>query len=179
MKLSEIIPRLETLPARTRSALVDLPALQFVRLPPRGGWSIAQVFEHLCMTNSAYLDHTIPDAVERAKQSRHGARQWRTSLVGGLLIASMRESSSRRLPAPGPLRVGDAVRPDVVQVFLARLPELEGHIHALEGVDQRISIASPIARWVHMNVGDACVILVEHAHRHLAQVERIRREVEG
>ena len=68
---------------------------------------------------------------------------------------------------------------DVVQAFLTSLPGLEGSIRALEGVDQRASIASPIARWVRMNVGDACVILVEHAHRHLAQAERIRRAVGG
>lgn len=179
MKLSDIMPRLDALPTRTSVALVDLQAPHFVARPPGGGWSIAQVFEHLCVTNSAYLDHTIPDGIKRASQSRRGPRHWRPSLIGGLLIASIREGSSRRLPAPAPFQVGDTVRPQVVQAFLASLPSLKAYLRALEGVDQRTSVASPIARWVRMNVGDACVILVEHAHRHLAQVERIRRALEG
>lgn len=177
--LADIRARLEAIPTRTRAALVNLPAQQFHARPPEGGWSIAQVFEHLCVTNAAYLDRTIPEGIERAKRSRHGARAWRPSLIGGLLIGSMRESSSRRLPAPGSLQVGDAVRDDVVEVFLAGLPRLEASLRLLEGADQRTSVASPIAGWVRMNVGDACVILVEHAHRHLGQVERIRRAVGG
>lgn len=175
--LSDILPRLEAIPTRTRAAVVNLPARHFDTRPPEGGWSIAQGFEHLCIANAAYLERTIPEGIERARRSRHGARAWRPSLVGGLLIRSMRESSSRRLPAPGPLRVGDVVRPDVVEVFLAALPQVEASIRSLEGLDQRTRVASPIAGWVHMNVGDACVLLVEHAHRHLAQVERTRRAI--
>jgi len=38
---------------------------------------------------------------------------------------------------------------------------------------------SPVAPLLHMNIDDACVILTEHAHHHLAQVERARRAAGG
>lgn len=177
MEFTQAISRLHAIAPRTRAALVNLSAAQFTARPPDGGWSIAQVFEHLCITNSIYLGRMLPEGIERAKRSKHGPRAWRPSLVGGLLLAVVRESNALRLPAPGPFRVGSAVRPDVVEEFLEGVPRLEGFIHDLEGHDLLTGITMAISPLVRVNVGDACVILVEHAHRHLAQVERTRRAI--
>jgi hypothetical protein len=96
-----------------------------------------------------------------------------------LLLASMREGNGRRLPAPAPWRVGPVVRPDVVEVFLAGMADLEARFTELEGHDWRAGVHSPLSPLLRMNVGDACAVMVEHAHRHLAQAERTRRAVGG
>lgn len=179
LTIETVRARLIEIPGRTRAAVAGLSAERFSALPPDGGWSVAQVFEHLCVANAPYLERTIPEGVARARASRHGARAWRPSLLGGLLLASMREGNRRRLPAPAQWRVGETVRPGVVEAFLSGMADLEVHLAALEGHDWRAGVHSPLSPLLRMNVGDACAVLVEHAHRHLAQAERTRRAVGG
>lgn len=171
--------RMAEIEPRTQRALAGLSATHFTTVPPDAGWSVAQVFEHLCVANADYLEHTLPEGVAKARQSRHGTRDWKPSLLGGLLIASMRETSRTRLPSPKPWRVGRAVRTEVVKGFLAGIAQLREHVRELDGSDLRVGVASPLSPLLRMNIGDACVILVEHTHRHLAQVERTRRAVGG
>ena len=71
------------------------------------------------------------------------------------------------------------VLPHEYHEYSPGLTQLEASIRRLEGLAPRTTVASSIAGWVGMNEGDACVILVEHAHRHLPQVERTRRAVGG
>ena len=176
---AQALARLTEIEPRTQRALSNLSVSHFTAFPPDGGWSVAQVFEHLCIANGDYLKRTLPEGVAQARQSRHGIRDWRPSLLGGLLIASMRETSLTRLPSPKPWRVGQAVRAEVVEVFLSGIAQLRDHVRALEGSDLWVGVSSPLSPLLRMNIGDACVILVEHTHRHLAQVERTRRSVGG
>lgn len=179
MDFAQVLPRLQAVTPRTRTALEGLPPAQFTAAPAAGGWSIAQIFEHLCLNSDLYLDRTLPEGIARAKASRHGARDWRPSWIGGFLIRAMLETSTRKVPAPARFQVGPSVRPNVVEDFLAGIARLETSLRALEGADLRTGIASPISPLLRMNVGDACMLLTEHAHRHLAQVERTRRALGG
>ena len=161
------------------AAIANLSETHFRATPPTGGWSVAQVFEHLCLSGDAYVDRAIPEALERARSRGSAGRPYRTSLVGGLLIGAMRESNRHRLPSPKPWRAGPQVRPEVVQHFLAGVERLGPLLDDAERTDPCTSIASPASALLRMHLGDAFVILAEHAHRHLAQVERTRRAVGG
>jgi hypothetical protein len=143
--------------------------------PPDGGWSIAQVFDHLATSNGSYFG-PMRSAMERARAAGAGRpdRPWRSSFLGGVLIRSLRPSARRALPTPHSWRPGRAQRTDPLEAFLATqgtLAELLREAKEIDLVDTRLS--SPVSRLIRLNLGDAFMILVVHDRRHLGQIARI------
>jgi len=174
--LAQLLPELDRLEPRARVAVAGLPEERFHEPRPDGGWSVAQVFEHLCRTNHAYLDGPLPDAIERARARGPVDRPWRPSLVGGWLAAALVEGG-RPLPSPRLFRVDAPVRPQVVDAFLATVRHTRERMLEVDGLDLRVGLASPASPLFRLNLGDVFRILVVHGHRHLAQAERTRRAV--
>jgi len=174
--LAQLAGELERIEPRTRVAVTGLLAAKFVEVPPDGGWSVAQVFEHLCIANRSYLDGPLPPAVREAERRGRWTGEWRPSLIGGWLTRSLVEGA-RPMPAPRAYRAGPAPRANVVDEFLASVRSLAELMRRADGHDLRVGMASPVSPLVRMNLGDAFRILVVHSHRHLAQVERTRRAV--
>ena len=143
--------------------------------PPDGGWSIAQVFEHLCVANEDYLvavEHALNNHAAAAPGS-FAATPWRPSLAGRLLVRSL--ESPRKLRAPRMWHPSPTARPNVIGEFLARQRRLEELIERSTAHHwQRVRLASPVSSLIRMNVGDAFTIVVTHAERHCRQIERIR-----
>ncbi len=163
---------LDQLSPRAEAALAGLPAAAFVACPPGGGWSIAQVFEHLCVADAGYVDQALPRALDRARARR--PRPWRPSWLGGWLRTAL-ANPNQRLPAPKAWQVGPQVRPDVVPAWRAGVQRLRALVEGADGADLRTGLSSPVAWFVRLNLGDALAIPVVHGHRHMAQVERTRR----
>ena len=61
--LVQLVTELDRVEPRTRVAVTGLHEAKFRELPPDGGWSVAQVFEHLCRSNLCYLDGPLTSAV--------------------------------------------------------------------------------------------------------------------
>jgi len=174
--LAQLLPELDRLEPRTRVAVAGLPEAEFHEPRPDGGWSVAQVFEHLCRTNLAYLDGPLPAAIERARERGPSDRPWRPSFVGGWLAGALVEGA-RPVPSPRLFRVDAPVRPQVVDEFLATVRRTRERMLEVDGLDLRVGLASPVSPLFRMNLGDVFRILVVHGHRHLAQAERTRRAV--
>lgn len=174
--LAQLAGELDRIEPRTRVAVTGLPEGKFREVPPDGGWSVAQVFEHLCLANDSYLDGPLIPAIARAKARGPSSRAWRPSLVGGWLTGMLIEGA-KPMPAPRPYRVGPAPRAQVVDAFLGGIARLRAHLLEVDGHDLTIGLASPVSPLIRLNLGDAFRILVVHSHRHLAQAERTRRAV--
>ena len=80
--LAQLLGELDRIEPRTRVAVTGLPEAKFREVPPDGGWSVAQVFEHLCVANESYLDGPLGPAVAKARAQGPCDRQWRPSFVG-------------------------------------------------------------------------------------------------
>ena len=174
--LAQLATELDRIEPRTRVAVTGLPEAKFREVPPDGGWSVAQVFEHLCRTNLSYLDGPLPAAVARSAAKGPSTRQWRPTLVGGWLTRMLMEGT-KPVPAPRPYRVGPEVRPQVVDEFLSTVQRLRQVMQQADGHDLRVMLASPVSPLFRMNIGDAFRVMVVHSHRHLGQAERTRRSV--
>ena len=174
--LDQLLPELDRIEPRTRVAVTGLPEAKFREVPPDGGWSVAQVFEHLCLSNLAYLDGPLAPAVEQARARGPAARPWRPSMLGGWLSSTL-DAPGNRLPTVPRFRVGPAVRDAVVDVFLASIARARTLVLEAERFDLFVGLASPASPLIRLNLGDALRILVVHSHRHLAQAERTRRAV--
>jgi hypothetical protein len=174
--LAELDAELVRLEARTRVAVTGLPDSRFRENPSDGGWSIAQVFEHLCRANLAYLDGPLATARDRARARGPVDRAWRPSWLGGLFVKRITEGTPP-MSAPRAFRDGLVPRERVVDEFLGTVQRLRGLMRDVDGFDLGGSVASPVAPWLRINLGDALRLAVAHSHRHLAQVERTRRAV--
>lgn len=174
--LSALAPRLARLEPRTRALVSGLTPAQLGATPPGGGWSVAQVLEHLCLGNEAYAG-PLAAAIAKAKERGGVARPHRSSFFGGLLARAVSESNTGRLPTT-PKMVPLAVRDHVLDAFLATLTRIEALAREADGADLRTGMWSPLAP-IRLNVGDAFLVLVGHCERHLGQAERARRAAGG
>ena len=176
-RASALIAATQALDARATIIEENLDASALEWHPPAGGWSIGQVFEHLCVANDDYLAilrQRLPVTPPVTPGARTGSR-WKPSLAGRFLVASF--ESSRKLPAPKMWHPAPAPRPNVIGEFLGRQRELVQLIERSMGFDwMRVRLGSPVSPLIRMNVGDAFTILVTHAERHFRQIDRIRAE---
>ena len=154
-------------------ALRDLSPAQLGWAPPEGGWGVGQVLEHLCVAHDSYLVRLRTLVPPRdASAGASGGATWRPSVMGRMLVHSQR--SPRRLPAPRMYRVGPTPRPGVADEFLSRERELEELMERAAPLDWRgVRLSSPISGFVRLNLGDAFMLGVVHAERHLGQIERV------
>jgi len=174
--LAQLLVELDRVEPRTRVAVSGLPESKFRETPPDGGWSIAQVFEHLCVANLSYLDGPLPAAIAKAKARGRPDKPWKPGFTGGFLTRMLVEGT-RPVVTPRLYRVGPTPRAGVVDEFLRTIERTRAMMLDVDGFDLRVGLASPVTPLIRPNLGDAFRIVVVHAHRHLGQVERTRRAV--
>ena len=164
---------LDALDARLRAAVATVPADRLAVRPPDGGWSVAEVLEHCCLSNEAYL-HPLEALVQTARPDPSGdASQlpWRQTIVAGLLRRSL--EMKIRLPAPRAIQPGPTPRADTLDALVATHDRLRAVMSRAAALPwRRLRIASPFAAVVRPNVGDACLIVLRHGERHARQIER-------
>ena len=161
--------------ARIRGAVSDVPPDAMTWQPPAGGWSIAEVLEHLIVSADSYL-RAIRDVLRRKGLPPVTEDSvWKPSLAGGLLVGSFR--SPRKLPAPKMYKPGPVPRPRVLEEFVQRQEEAGRLIVEASQTDwRRVRLSSPVISLLRMNLGDALSVLVTHAERHAAQIERVKAQ---
>jgi hypothetical protein len=158
-----------------RRLVSQLTDTQLAWPPPDGGWSIAQVLAHLAVTNRSYTDR-IRRAIERdgAAGAARANPAWRPSLLGGMLIRSLEPTNRRRTPSPRMWRPSTDSPAGTLSAFLESQATIRELIRSARDVDLvRARLASPVSRFVRLNVGDAFRIFVVHGWRHLGQIRRV------
>src|SRR5687768_17576314 len=148
----------------------ELAYLQLGWRPPDGGWSIAQVLEHLIISDSLYY----PQLRDLAANGKRGTAEWKPTITGGFIIRALLPTSARKTPAPQIFRPAEP-RANVVQDYIDLREELLQIIESMKGVDlRRNKVTSPVSKLIRINLGDALMILVVHTQRHLQQIARVR-----
>jgi uncharacterized damage-inducible protein DinB len=162
--------------ARVESLVRPLSEEQLSWHPANGGWSIADVLEHLCVVHDSY-DPLVSARIDAPDvPSAEADAPWSPTLVGGMLVRSF--ASDRRVPAPKIFRPAPEARPNVLDEFLMREEQLLERLARARTVDlRRVKLVSPVAHVIRINLGDALGILVHHARRHLGQMTRVRARV--
>jgi hypothetical protein len=170
-----LVPLIEAIEAQAKGDLSDMDATAMIWRPPGGGWSVAQVLEHLVISNELYFP-PIRSLIAEADRTERPVRPWKPSFMGSLLIRSLVPTSQRRIPTSKKLQPGPDVGPDVPARFLGTIRELTDLLWNAQGIDMRkprmTSPVSPLVR--RLNLGDAFVISVVHCQRHMLQIERVR-----
>jgi hypothetical protein len=158
--------------AELRSKVGQLQYLQLGWRPPEGGWAIAQVMEHLLITDQSYVD-ALHEVLPRA-HSATSSYEWRPSLIGGFLTRSQMPGNKTKMRTPARWQPGPEARANVVEEYIKVRQQLIELMKDADGKDLRRSkLRSPAAKWIRINVGDALMTLVVHTQRHLRQIDRI------
>jgi hypothetical protein len=159
---------------RARTVTVGLTGGQMSWLPPDGGWSIGQVFEHLCLANDSYLARIrLLTGNPQGPVINPSQKEWRPTLMGRLLVNSFR--STRKLPMPRIYRPATTPRANVVAAFIVLQNEMTDWLEQARNLDwTRLRTSSPATSLIRINLGDCFAIMVTHSQRHLRQIERVR-----
>lgn len=168
-----LIPLLERIEAQAKGDLAGLDQSGMDWRPPAGGWSVAQVLEHMVITNELYMPR-VAALITHAATSQGEARAWKPSLMGRILIKAVLPTTPRKVKTLAKLEPDPVPGPDVVTRFLGTVREITDLLWRSKGIDMRkprmTSPVSPLFR--RLNLGDAFVILVAHTQRHMQQIER-------
>ena len=169
-----VVARIRAVEPRLRSAVANLTPAQLTWNPPEGGWSIAQVFEHLCVTDDAQFA-----TWERVIRAPNAARKtsedvpWAPRLGGKFVLKGL--ESPRKTKSPPKFQVGATVRSDVARCFFGYVQRVLALIEESAPLEWRNvkfgSSALPIIRY---NLGDAWLIETVHLERHAGQIERVK-----
>jgi len=170
---AQLLPRLVEAITDAEGLLIPLDSMDLAR--SAGGWTVAQVLEHVCLTADAYIAKIRPALDDLGKgDPRPEARPMKASLPGRLLAAGVDPRSVRRLPAPGRFRPSPSPRGDIRHHVFRLHTELYGLLRsgALLPLDRK-SFGSPVSPLLRVNAWDAFLVLTLHLERHLGQVRRI------
>jgi hypothetical protein len=168
--------RAETLELRVRLAgvLRPLDAAQLNEHPEPKGWSIAEVVEHLLVSDERSSAPSL-EVIRKARPDGGAPlREWKPSFLGGLIAGSLEKP--RKLKAPKVFQPSPAARGGAIEALLARETEFVATLDKASSLDWRaLRVRSgalpPFAPT--MNLGDAFRIHVVHVRRHTAQIERL------
>lgn len=162
--------------ARIRDAVSGVTPEAIAHRPANGGWSIAEVLEHLIVSADSYLESISELMAQRSGDRVDAQATWKPSFGGGLLASSLR--NPRKLPSPKRYKPGPSPRPRALDEFLQRQEKVGRLIVETGEMDwRRVRMRSPVAPLLRMNLGDALTVLVVHAERHAAQIERVKAAV--
>lgn len=168
--------RAEAVELRERLARVLRPlnAAQLNEHPEPKGWSVAEVVEHLLVSDERSSAPAMD--VVRGARADAGApmREWKSSFLGGLIAGSLEKP--RKLKAPKVFQPSPTARGGFVEALLTRESEFVAAMDKAASLDWRgLRVRSgalpPFAP--KMNLGDAFRIHVVHVRRHTAQIERL------
>lgn len=160
-----------------RNKVGPLSYLQLGWQPSEGGWSVAQVVEHLIVTDQSYVEQ-LNRVLARAAQAPP-EEEWRPSLIGGFLTRSQMPDSKTKMRTPARWRPGPEPRANALDEYVIVREQIVQLMKRADGKDlRRTKLSSPAAKWIRMNLGDAFMTLVVHTQRHIKQIERITKHPE-
>ncbi len=169
-----VTARIRAVEPRLRSAISGLSEAQLAWKPPEGGWSIAQVLEHLCVTDDAQFP-----AWERVIRAPNAARKgtddvpWAPRLGGRFVVKGL--LSPRKTKSPPKFRIGSTVRADITGCFFGYVQRVLSLIDESAPLEWRnVKLGSSALPIIRYNLGDTWLIETVHLERHAGQIERVK-----
>jgi hypothetical protein len=156
-----------------------ISAIQLNATPANGGWSIAQVIEHLNTYNAYYLP-VIETALMRAIPAKN-AGTFSSGMLGNYFIKMMQpqngrvtgkyKAAKRHIPA------NDTDAATVLKTYLGGQQQLLQLLDMANGYDINvIKIPTSISNIVKLKLGDVFRFLIAHQQRHFVQIEQIKSQ---
>ena len=150
---------------------------QLFSRPDPAKWSIAENLLHLCITIQVFLPTFEQGIVETRRRGFLSPGPFRLGWYGRLLLWYVEPPPIIRLPAPKPLVPQLAGRTEhVLMHFLASQATVKSLIADASDLDlTKLRFASPLARFIRLNLLEAFSVGNSHSRRHIWQATRVRQ----
>jgi hypothetical protein len=150
-----------------------------LQTPEKGGWSIAQCFEHL-NSYGRYYHPQIKIALDR-NTGKSQSVIFKGSWLGTYFTKMMLPSNSKKYKAfkdHVPALSLDAHA--VLAEFIEQQETLLRYLKQAYNIDlDKARVPISIARWISLKLGDVFQFMIAHQDRHIQQAQRILAEVEN
>ncbi len=167
---------LEVISKEAQAVVVGLDPAAMTKRPAGGGWSVAEILQHLILTADAMLPLIEGALAQLEREGRKSTAEAGLGVMGWLLVKALepppRMKSKTSKPFE-PVAVGDP------QTLASRL--LEANARLADAIDRAtglatttLKVASPFNASVKYNLYAAFRITLVHARRHLWQARALR-----
>lgn len=167
--LDEILFQVYEHVQRGRNAVATLNNEQMNKRHSDDEWSIAQIFDHMMISNNYYIPkmEALLDAAPRGSEHAHAS----FSLTGRMILFALKPG--RRVPAPKEFEPATGTIDDyVVDRWAAQQDKIAELIEKGRGVDlSKIKLQNPIMKFAKMNLADCYQIMKVHTEYHLHQID--------
>ena len=173
--LSTVLAEGRHVAEETTRVFGQLSAEQINWKPSGDGWSVGQCFDHLIISNRLLLT-----VIEEIRQEKRRPRAWERvpllpRLFGKLLIRTLRADAGRKVKAPRALTPSAShIQGGIITSFVEQQERL---LQLMEGTRrlelERITITSPVARFITYSLMDAYRLIVVHEQNHFLQASRL------
>jgi hypothetical protein len=173
--LSTVLAEGRLVADETARAFGGLSARQVNWKPDEREWSIGQCLDHVIISNRPY-ERIIQEVLAgRRRQSIWERVPLLPRFFGKLLVTTLRPDSGRKVRArPAFYPSSGAIAPAMIARFLEQQNRLLGLMEATRGLElDRITITSPVVRFVTYSLMDAYRIVVVHEQNHLVQARQV------
>lgn len=180
-QIQAIIDDLGAIRARFERLMAATPDDRWSRRAEPKGWSVAECIAHLNLTAKA-MQPLFESAQHRAREiGGPPPARYRRSVFGAILGAAVgpligwgRTRFGRVRTPPPFVPGGELPRSAVTEEFLAHLAAHEATLRACDGLPlDKVHVESPFVKGARYDAYSAWIVLTRHAHRHLAQAERV------
>lgn len=148
------------------------------RMPPGGGWSVAQCLQHLVLMNDFYL-RGWPEAVREAAARAGPFKGLHPTLPGRWFVQTMEppyRMKGKAVAATQP--TAPVSRESLLPSYVASHDTYRALVHAAATVDaDRVVAPNAILPAVRMRLSTVLLIIPAHDRRHLWQASIVKRRV--
>jgi len=174
-QLAAWLTDLDTLTDAFHSAIDELEAERLRWRPGPRTWSVAEVLEHLTLTNAPYLE-SLGQAIARGRRDAvvgHGPFAF--GPVGRWWVRALGPGAKRTMVTPAVFAPPASVDPAAATERFFRTQEALGALlRSADGLHLgRIRARSVASRMLRFNLATWFASLLAHEHRHLAQISRV------
>lgn len=174
--LAHLREGIEEATERTHTLVEVLTREQLLWSPEPERWGVAECLEHLVLTGQAWHPK-IETALQEAEPAPASPQQeYRPTLFGRFFLGLAGKKVWIPMPTGPMFEPGEEVSADAPERFLDQQGELLELIEAARGVDLRaVRVSFPQWSRLHLRLGEALTLLVQHQHRHLRQAGEVRQ----
>jgi uncharacterized damage-inducible protein DinB len=173
-RLAEIVRYVDERRAELESAAMRLPYERWSERPAPDAWSVAQVFDHLHLSESGTA-RLLAKRIARAKEAGLGPERSEETLMSSLDFFPVRDGPNRQAPEIVVPRA-DARAPEVHDALRRSRADLHAAIREGDGLALEEVTATHPALGV-INVYQWLLFIGQHEARHTRQVAEIVRRL--
>ncbi len=143
--------------------------------PSPDAWSIAQVLDHIMVSDSTYYPQFDALLAGTHRQTWYMKIRFISRFWGARLIKDAGPVISKKFKNPAVFSPSQSALPaDILNRFAAHQKQMKEYFMKLQSFDPQITILySPVTKLITYNLADLFQILLGHQQRHIGQALRV------